>query len=208
LSITHASTPTANKVPLASGEASSLDLHGGNMKDKLNRLKEIMSSNYDWDKHWDGIENGTIEDISLDDLFGECFAVLVMGENTKDLKGYRCVGFDIEDTPKALYRALYLGKPNKVDFSDMYKTGMLFGFRSPCGNFFATIELFKYEFGVYFYCKNKEDIGGQAHGVQGGWPSCDNGIYCKNPSGQLWFDVLKMALEYEHDVYSGNNFKV
>jgi len=172
-----------------------------NIESKLNKLKELMSPDYDWE------ENNTIEDVDLEDLFRECFLVFTTKEVT-GLKGFRCVGFSIEDTPKALYRALYLGKPSEVDFSDMYKTGMLFGFKSPCGYFFSTIELFKYEFGVYCYCKAREDIGGLAHGVQGGWPSCDNGTHCKNPVGQLWFGTLKLALEYEHDVYPGNDFKV
>ena len=90
----------------------------------------------------------------------------------------------------------------------MYKSGVLFGFISSDGLFFAVVETYKYEIGVYCYCKNREDVDGRRSVVQGGWPTCDNGVHCKNSVGQLWFEVLKMALEFEHDVYPGNDFKV
>lgn len=169
------------------------------MKEELNRLKEMMSPDYDWEKHYDKNLDG------IEDIFRKYFLTILPASN---LKGFECIGFDIDDTPRALYRALYLGKPESVDFSDMYKTGMLFGFASPCGSFFSIITLFKYEFGVYCYCKNREDISGQLYGVRGGWPSCDNGVCCNSPNGQLWFDVLKMALNFKHGVYPGNNFEV
>ena len=176
------------------------------MENKLNALKNMLSPDYDWDKYWEGIEAGTTEDICLDDLFRECFSVFtVLGS---DKKGFSCTGFDVKDTPKALYRALYLGLPDKVDFSDMYKSGTLFGFESKCENFFSAIVLYKYEINVYNYCKNREDIGGQPHCIQGGWASCDNGIYCISNVGKLWFEVLKIALETEWEIYSGNHFEV
>lgn len=101
----------------------------------------------------------------------------------EDWRGFACGGAADFDTSKALYRALFLFKPSNIDFSDMYKTH-LFGVVSLDGRFAVWIELFKYELGLYFYCRDKSDIEGQSHFVQSGYPDSDNGIRCSSQEGK------------------------
>ncbi len=115
-------------------------------------------------------------------------------------------GVSFKNTPKTLYRMLYLLKPNNVDFSDMYKSGILV-FSSPDNKYWCGFGFYKYEIGIYFYCPKKE-LHSENTGIICGIPDVDNQWNCTNKTGQLFFEVLKMALDHEYDVYPGNGFKV
>ena len=117
-----------------------------------------------------------------------------------------CGGHLFSDTPAALYRAMYLGMPKQIDFSDMYKGGLV-DFCSPCYRFVASFSLWKYEAGFYFGCA-RECAEGRPDEIRGGWPSCDNGVRCKSELGNKWFSAIVKALERSWDVYPGNDFVV
>jgi hypothetical protein len=116
-------------------------------------------------------------------------------------------GHEFADTPRSLYRAFYLFEPEVADLSDMYKTGTLVDFCSPCGQFTCSFQLHKYAACVRFYCA-QEYIEGTPTLCQGGWADCDNGLRCSSEFGMRWFHLAVKALEREWDVYPGNNFVV
>jgi hypothetical protein len=173
---------------------------------RLDRLAAMFADNYDWEAHWERDDMGA----DPDDVFRECFKTIEMPipNDAEDLKGFACGSASLDDTPRALYRLLYLAKPASVDFSDMYKSGGLFVLASPDRSFFASVETYKYELGLYFYAKDKSAIGGEGTGIIGGWPGADNRRHVSDPIGAKFFDVLLKAVNREWDVYSGNNFKV
>ena len=165
---------------------------------KLELIKQMLSPDFDWEKSNDSLR-GTWKD---------CF-VLIDLENTKESdlpQVYACGSFTLSDTPKALYRAMYLFGPKRVDFSDMYKQELM-AFATPDKRFVATFELFKYEAGVYCYAP-KDVIEGKGRGIIAGWPGADNGWHCTDPVGALFFEVVKGLLDYTHMVYGGNDFEV
>lgn len=174
---------------------------------QLDRLSAMFADDYDWDAHWERDEMNA----DPDDVFRECFKTITMPipeDSPEDLKGFACGSAKVDDTPHALYRLLYLAKPVAVDFSDMYKSGALFVLASPDRRFFASVETYKYELGIYFYAKDKESIGGEGTGIIGGWPGEDNRRHIADPLGAKFFDVLQKAVNRKWNVYSGNNFEV
>jgi len=177
------------------------------MKQKLNKIKEMLSPNYNWEAHWNGIENETIENTSINELIRKCYLWHDYRKGNRPKAIYDCGSMKFSDTPKVLYRMLYLIQPSQIDFSHMYKTGTLVDIVSPCYNYLASFQLWKYEASLYFGCPH-EDLAGRSYIVICNIPGSDNGLYCKNPLGLLWFEVIQMALNFEYDVYSGNNFKV
>lgn len=58
-------------------------------------------------------------------------------------------------TPAGVYRLAYLVQPKRVDFSDMYKC-RLFRIFSPDRRFMCSVELFKFELTLYFYCRRAD----------------------------------------------------
>lgn len=124
-----------------------------------------------------------------------------------------CGGGKVKDTPRALYRLLFLTRrqsyraPFPIDFSDMYKTGEFLCLTSPDGRFCAHAELWKYELALR-WSATREHITGQRHGITCGIPTADNGVKSACPLLQKWTSTLILALNTKWDVYSGNNFTV
>ncbi len=186
------------------------------MKEMLEELQTMLKPDFDWRKHCpecccsDEDEDEKEYDIgifqeTLDGKFRKCYA---LREGVLQSYLSQCGSIGLPDTPKSLYRALYLFEPNDVDFSDMYKSKIL-NVVSPHGDYAARLYLFKYELSLYFYCrerlitKTKDD-----HGIRCNIPGADNSLACSGPVGNLWFEVLVAALNREWDVYCGNDFMV
>lgn len=164
-------------------------------KSKLEKLKEMLSPDYDWEAHWD--QAGSKD---VGDTFRECVH-LVGPDETGDW--FQCGSFGFDNTAKVLYRALYLLRPKSVDFTDMYKSE-LFCFCTPDRRFLCQFYLFKYEAAVYCFAP-REAIGGQGSAIIAGAPGADNGWFCNDETGSLFFDVVKAALE--HAGYPGSDWR-
>ncbi len=117
-----------------------------------------------------------------------------------------CGSTRLKDTPKSLYRVMFLFAPNRVSFKEMYKGGLL-TLVSPDYNLVASVEFYKYELAVYFSA-SKDHIEGRQSGVVCGLPGSDNGIKYKGEIAQAWFDLITRLLDREWCVYGGNNFNV
>lgn len=128
-------------------------------------------------------------------------------DGNREVATIDCGGMRHECTPKGLYRVLFLAEPKRVDFSDMYKSGSLFSLVSPCGNFTAEIEFFKYEFAVYFTA-TREHVKGKQSWIVAGAPEADNGVSGASKEFVAWSGLLKACLNREWTVYSGNDFRV
>ncbi len=131
---------------------------------------------------------------------------------------YRSVAFS--DTPKCLYRFLYLWEPHVLDFSDMYNSRI--ALIDLNGAAVAKLAFYKYELAAYFYVPEGDLIVKPVRAiatpagplfVSSGIPGIeDDDEYrpqlvegCKAEEEIQAFIAL---LEQEHDVYSGNNFRV
>ena len=151
-----------------------------------------------------GLEGGNV-DLSL---FRECYNVHSYEEKgSRPIGTVPCGSTAFDDTPKTLYRLLYLLGPSQVDFSEMYKSGGIVEIHSPDYEFCASVQFFKYELGLYFHCA-VEHHGGASCNIQAGWPGADNGEYCASELGNRWYKVLVEYLSHELAVYPGNNFMV
>jgi len=128
-------------------------------------------------------------------------------DGNRKLGTVECGSFGFLDTPKALYRLLFLSKANRVDFSDMYKSCSLFALTSPDGQFVADFQFYKYELAAYLSAA-KEHTEGRQHSVLCGVPGSDNGIRTRSPELKLWADTLKKCLGRSWMVYGGNDFEV
>jgi len=131
-----------------------------------------------------------------------------------------CGSARLIDTPKCLYRALFLFKPVSISFvtenpniirpapeyGDMYKQCIL-TLVSPDYHLMATVEFFKYELALYFSASAKH-TNGKTRGVIAGAPGSDNGIKFIGPEAEAWFGLLKELLERSWMVYGGNDFEV
>jgi hypothetical protein len=89
-------------------------------RQKVDQILTMLKPDFDWDKHY---EQDDPDD--LDDLVREC-AIVGWPEGEEAKKYLECGSAEVQSTPAALYRLLYLLKPKSVDFSGMYKTH-LFG---------------------------------------------------------------------------------
>ncbi len=167
----------------------------------LDLLLRMFHEQFDWEQWYK--TNGA----SPDEVFRRVAKWHDYRKGNRPVGTGPCGGHEFEDTPKALYRALYLLRPETLDLSDMYKTGTLIDFCSPCYRFECSFQLFKYEACVYFGCA-QEFAEGRLSGVQGGWASCNNGVTCNSELGKKWFDVMVKSLERPWAVYPGNDFKV
>ncbi|GAH31408.1 unnamed protein product [marine sediment metagenome] len=137
------------------------------MKENLELLKRMMSPDYDWEKHHDEDRR------SFDDVFGECYHWHDYRKGNRANKAVDCGSVGFEDTPKTLYRLLWLFQPDHVDFSDMYKTGTLLDFTDPEEKFVCSFQLYKYEAAIYFACPREfliDEQEGQAFRISCGVP--------------------------------------
>lgn len=187
---------TDAKSPDDSGSVSSHCYMAG-----LDSLLTMFGDDFDWEKYWEDAYDGP------DDEFRKLFKWHDYREGPRKVGTCDCGGHRFENTPEAFYRAAYLLKPSHIDMSDMYKTGSMIDFVSPCGEFHGSLQLYKYEVQLYFACA-KEHLGGKGSAVVGGWADCDNGWHCTSDLGNKWFEVAVKALERKWDVYPGNNFVV
>lgn len=131
---------------------------------------------------------------------------------------YRSVAFS--DTPRCLYRFLYLWGPPSLDFSDMYKSGI--ALINLNGAAVASLAFYKYELAGYFYVP-KDDLivkpvpaiatpAGPLF-VSSGIPGIeDDDEYrpqlIEGSKAEEEIQAFITLLEMEHEVYSGNNFRV
>lgn len=127
-----------------------------------------------------------------------------MGE--RPVGTYDCGSTRLKDTPKSLYRAMFLFAPERISFKEMYK-GTLLTLVSPDYNLVASVEFYKYELAIYFSA-SKEHVEGRGSNVICGLPGSDNGIRFKGEIAQAWFGLITGLLDREWSVYDGNNFEV
>ena len=107
----------------------------------------------------------------------------------------------------AFYRLLFLAQPKQLDFSDMYKSGILFALVSPNGEFVADIEFWKYEPCVRFSAA-PEHLDVEPRIVFCGIPGTDNGGHAKTLELKAWMALLQRCLDRRWMMYSGNDFEV
>ena len=128
-------------------------------------------------------------------------------QGNRPIGTYSCGSERMEDTPLVLYRAMFLFRPERVSFKDMYKDTFL-TLVSPDYKLVADIEFFKFEIGVYFSAAREYIPSTQGHGVIAGHPGADNGVTFAGEIPSLWFGLLVKLLRNQWMVYSGNNFEV
>ena len=117
------------------------------------------------------------------------------------------VGF--RDTPKSLYRFLYLWEPKEVDFSDMYKSVLALIRIHPKG--IVSLDLYKYELAAYLYVtsdqvkvENDEDKGMWVCGA----PGVENAQMIPDSEVYKEFKIFEELLTMKHHIYPGNDFEV
>lgn len=134
-----------------------------------------------------------------------------------DLK-YRSIAFS--DTPKCLYRFLYIWEPATLDFSDMYNSRI--ALIDLNGAAIAKLAFFKYELAAYFYVPKDDLIVKPVPAIatplgplyiSSGIPGIeDDDKYrpqlVEGSKAEEEIQAFIALLEQEHDVYPGNNFRV
>lgn len=146
-------------------------------------------------------------DIEIEEEFRQCISTVVDDDgDDRYAKMVSCGSAKVTDTAKGLYRLLYLVRPKLVPFDDMYKN-RLFMFTSEDGRCLVSVELYKYEIGLYFYAE-KILVGGKGSCVTSGYPGADNGWDTTDATAKAFFDLVVKAANSEWDVYPGNDFTV
>lgn len=168
------------------------------MKGKIQKLLEMLSPGFDWDKHW---ENDDAE--SIEEVFRKCVKLATSTEGDY----HDCGSYKVDDTPKAMYRLFHLLEPESVDFSTMYR-GDLFYFVSVDELFMVRVSLFEYELGLYFLAPEETIDKSEAACVPSAWPGADNRIRLTDSTGVDFFEMVKKIVEHELDVYPVGEFKV
>lgn len=123
-------------------------------------------------------------------------------------KGWiRAVSVSFKDTPKSLYRFLYIWEPKQVDFSDMYKCTFAI---IDLGIGLVYLDLYKYEIAAYFYVPPAELKPQPKHVIEisCGVPGTEDVEFIEGSKAIEEFEAFITLLEQEHDVYPGNNFRV
>lgn len=166
-----------------------------NVTKNFDNLLQLLQPDCDLDY----LENGD----DAEDLFRE--AITLEAPENPDL--FQCGSYKPSDTTKCLYRLLWLCEPPNVAFNDMYKK-RLFSFYSTDKRFAVTVELFKFELGLYFYAPRATiDTSGMSPFTAGD-PDADNGQVLTDEVGKQFFEAVKLAVEHEWCVYGGNDFVV
>ncbi len=168
----------------------------------LNKLQAMFAGDFDWEEYHG--EHGSEEP---EDIFRTLFLWHDYRTGDRKVGTADCGGHHFDDTPKVFYRAMHLFQPSQIDLSDMYKTGSMIDFVSPCEQFMGSLQLFKHECQLYFSCVN-EYRHTESRGIRGGWADCDNGETCTSDLGNKWFQTVVAALEREWMIYGGNDFTV
>lgn len=173
--------------------------------------KCLLCWNYEEDKCTEGI---------LDSGISECTKYFckpkkvrarypLLTETPKEKRGWkRAVSVSFKDTPKSLYRFLYIWAPKQVDFSDMYKC--TFAIIDLDGKGLVYLALYKYELAAYFYVPPSELKPRPKYVIEisCGVPGTENEEFIEGSKAKEEFEAFITLLEQEHDVYPGNNFRV
>ncbi len=127
---------------------------------------------------------------------------------TGDQKFICAMSNPFEDTPKSLYRFLYLWEPEKVNFLDMYKSRLASIRIHPKA--VINLTLYKYELAMYLYVTEDQIQKRDVHFVeiQCGVPGAENEMLIENSEVYKDYQIVKGLLEMTHDVYCGNGFTV
>lgn len=136
---------------------------------------------------------------------------MMFGKKPRQSKRQSFPNLRPSNSPTDFYRALYLFGPSKLDFDDMYGSG-LFGLTSPCRRFAVSFYFHKYEFAAYQFVK--KDLAVRTRAERGpfkivsGIPGSDNGVATRDADALRWFAMIERAICREWMVYGGNNFSV
>ena len=169
------------------------------MRSRIQKVLEMSASDFDWEKHWDEDDAESIEE-----LFRKCVKVV----SEPEVGDYHdCGSYKALNTPRGLYRLLYLLEPESVDFSNMYR-GQLFAFMSVDGRFLVKVCLYEYELGLYFFAPEEAIDKSDGVCVPSVWPGADNKIRLTDSIGIEFFEMVKKLVEHEFDVYPVGEFKV
>lgn len=169
------------------------------MRKQIQKVLEMLSSNFDWEKYWEKEDAESIED-----EFRKCVKLVTPPEEG-DYQD--CGSYKAEDTPKGLYRLFYLLEPKEIDFSSMYR-GDLFAFVSVDDRFLVKVSLFEYELGLYFLAQEQNIDKSEAACVPSAWPGADNRIRLTDPVGVDFYEMVKQIVEHEFEVYPVGEFRV
>lgn len=167
------------------------------MKNDLILLNNMLDPGFDQDEHGDSIET----------VFDRLYFVI----KDEKFKAIECGSIRMRDTPKSLFRLLYLTETNEP-IRDLYK-GVFIWITDSKKKLLAEYGFYKYEAGLFFNCplsmtnRRKTIFGSEIELVCGGFGG-NNKIYCKDQVSALWFWTLARILHTELDVYPGNFFKV
>jgi hypothetical protein len=169
------------------------------MRKKIKKVLEMLSADFDWDKHWEKQDAETLQE-----EFRKCVTLV---SSNKGKHYHDCGSCKVEDTPRGMYRLFYLLEPKGVDFTNMYR-GELFSFVSADERFLVRVALFEYELGLYFLAQ--EELIDKSEGVcvPSAWPGADNKIRLIDPVGIDFFEMIKKIVEHEFEVYPVGGFKV
>jgi hypothetical protein len=175
---------------------------------RIDRAMRMMADDFDWTAYE---ERDELHEPGIDgpeDAFRAC-CVWSSIDEPWTFKMAEVGSRKAGDTPRALYRLLWLMRPTDVDFSDMYKSG-LFAIESPDRRYAVVVELYKYAIGLYFYAPRETVPPKMVRGfdIQSGIPGVDNGWKTTDPVAVKFFELVCRAADREWDVYGGNDFKV
>lgn len=112
-----------------------------------------------------------------------------------------------EDAVGALYRLLWLIQPERVDFSQTYKT-RLFSFMAANNSVLVSVELYKYEPCLYFYAQRAALDLSQVGNIWAGFPGADNEVKVIDETAQGFISLVIKAATTSMLIYGGNNFVV
>ena len=129
-------------------------------------------------------------------------------QDTGGQKLIQAISIAFEDTPKSLYRFLYLWKPKDMDFSDMYKSRLKPIRIHKKG--VVSLHFYKYELAAYLFVTPDQIRQRRAHDIEisCGVPGFENEALIEDSEVYKEFQIFRGLLEMEHDVYGGNNFTV
>lgn len=132
----------------------------------------------------------------------------LLTETPEEKSGWkRAASVSFKDTPKSLYRFLYIWEPRQVDFSDMYKCTFAI---IDLGKGIVYLDLYQYELAAYFYVPQSELKPHPAYLIEisCGVPGTEDVEFIEGSKAKEEFEEFVKLLEQEHEVYPGNNFKV
>ena len=169
------------------------------MRKKIKKVLEMLSADFDWDKHWEKQDAETLQE-----EFKKCVKLV---SSNKGKNYHDCGSCKVEDTPRGMYRLFHLLEPKGVDFTNMYR-GELFSFVSADERFLVRVSLFEYELALYFLAQ--KDLVDNSEGVcvPSAWPGADNKVRLTDPLGVDFFEMIKKVVERPLEVYPVGEFRV